>query len=332
MRSAVFASVAAFALVGCASTTTTRAVQSHRTAPAHKVLFPLNNELRDAVDLEWIGGASQHSYLFAEPNGKVLRQTIEKALEKSGLQAGTPIRARYGLRVLVSEAKGPHAGVGSQARLTATYTIVERATGQEVFRQTVQTEGTSIFLGLNENDLKLAWDISAPLTAKVAVDGVLARIVERNEDTFNTGLSASEWSDFWESYRATAIVSILLGPSVAGLNFVNPNNYFPWASDGAAKATARREENIDALNDFQAVPEARNARKRSAQANYFASATNASGFLLALAKDQGVAPVPIFPCEGSPKTEALKTIAMMQGIGFTTDSCMIRRSRFSGGQ
>jgi hypothetical protein len=106
MRLLAFASVAAITLAGCASTETTRDLQTPRAAPSASILFPAEHRLRDSVTLEWIGGLSQHSYLMAKPNQSVLRPLIENALENSGLQASTPIRARYGLRVLVEDADG----------------------------------------------------------------------------------------------------------------------------------------------------------------------------------------------------------------------------------
>ena len=132
MRSFVYASAALMALAGCASTSQTREMQAPRLAPTSSVLFPIQNEYRDAVVLEWIGGVDQYSYVLQKIDQEMLRPLIARALNASGLAAATPVRARYGLRVTVTDVDGAHVA-STTAHMVATYSIVERRTGREVF-------------------------------------------------------------------------------------------------------------------------------------------------------------------------------------------------------
>lgn len=160
--------MALLAVSGCASRETMRALQSPAPAPTGLIRFESDHAFRDAVALEWIGGVSRHSYIFAEPNQNVMRPLVLDALADSGLHAGTSVRARYGLRILVDEARGPQVGADFESAMSATYTLIERSTGAEVWSQQVSTPGAGYFLAFHEADWRTAWFID-PIVAAVEV-------------------------------------------------------------------------------------------------------------------------------------------------------------------
>lgn len=153
---------------GCASRDTLRALQTPAPAPRGLVRFEYEHPYRDAIVIEWVGGVSQQSYLFAEPNQRVIRGILQSALADAGAAAGTSVRARYGLRVEVTEAQGPDAGADFRAELAATYILVDRTSGGEVWRREVRTPGVGYFLAFNESDWQTAWFID-PILAAVEV-------------------------------------------------------------------------------------------------------------------------------------------------------------------
>ncbi|NWG52109.1 MAG: hypothetical protein HXY28_00155 [Hydrogenophilaceae bacterium] len=327
------------ALAGCvASREEARRLQAPPRAPQALILFPDRHELRGSVALEWIDGVSQHSYVLAEPNQSVMRPLIRRALEASGLLARTPVRARYGLRVTVDSAEGPMLGTDMRASLGATYVIVERATGREVFRRRVSTGGEAAFLKPNEDDLRRGAQRTLTLLRAVNHAGVPLAAFDLFWDFDPTVVgqgdlwdghqgqwwapidydewSQGDWNEFWEIYRYATLASLVIGPATVGAEIVNPLNFTPFASDSAA-ARARRG---DAGGIAQARRE-RDGRDRAARAIHRATAANVTAFLAALSEQEGVAPVPLVPCWGSPAVEALKAALLAQGRLFRTDDC-----------
>ena len=336
MKALIMSAVAMTALVGgCASTETMRTLQTSAPAPAGKVLFPIEHELRDSVVLDWIGGVSQHSYILAEPNQDVLRRSILRALEDSGLQASTSVRAKYGLRVLVSDAAGPDVGTVAVSRLKAEYTLVERATGREVFKTSTDSSGNALFLGLNESDLRRSTQRSLTL---LKIVNVPAAAIIANELAYDVDLTTrqgsmwdgvdysewtqSDWNEFWEIYRYASLAAIVYGPASVAVEMANPFNYFPFASDRAAVGAANGGAGHDSAASARA---SRNASMRAAKSNQRVVSASVTGFLMELSKDQGVSPVLILPCHGSPAVEAAKQQFMRQGVRYTTDSCYLPR-------
>ncbi len=164
---AVYLTVSVLALLaagGCASRDTMRALQAPATPPQGMIHFEESHQYRDAIALEWVGGVSQRSYVFAEPNQRVIQPIIASALEDTGLLAGTTVRSTYGLRVLVSEAQADEIGADFSSEMAATYTLVDRATGQEIWQREIRTPGAGYFLAFNETDWQAAWFID-PIVA-----------------------------------------------------------------------------------------------------------------------------------------------------------------------
>ena len=151
--------LAAVAASGCASRDTMRGLQAPQPAPRGAIEFETGHQYRDAVVIDWIGGVSQWSYVFAEPNQRVMRPIVQDALNESGLAAGTNVRARYGLRIDVSEAEGPRLGAEYESTLAATYVLVDRTDCSEVWRREITTPGAAHFLLFNESDWQMAWFI-----------------------------------------------------------------------------------------------------------------------------------------------------------------------------
>lgn len=149
--------LAMLAAAGCASRGDLRALQAPEPAPRGVLRFDDGHELRGAVALEWVGGVSRQSYLFAEPNQRIIRPVLQDALAESGLAAGTTVRARYGLRVDVAEVDGPTVGADYDSEVVATYVMVDRRDGGEIWRREVRTPGTGYFLTFNESDWQTAW-------------------------------------------------------------------------------------------------------------------------------------------------------------------------------
>lgn len=156
-KSLAILSLAALAASGCASRDTMRSLQAPAPAPQGMIRFETAHQYRDAVSLEWVGGVSQRSYIFAEPNQRVIRPIIQDALVNTGLSAGTNVRSRYGLQVLVSEAHGPSVGADYGSEFVATYTLLDRRSGDQVWQREIRTPGVGSFLALNEGDWQAAW-------------------------------------------------------------------------------------------------------------------------------------------------------------------------------
>jgi len=160
--------LAMLAASGCASRETMRALQAPQPLPRGVITFQDTHPLRDAVAIEWIGGMSRHSYIFAEPNQNVFRPVLQAALENSALAAGTNVRARYWLRVDVAEAHGPSVGGHFQSEMVANYVVMDRAAGSELWRREIRSPGAGQFLSYNEEDWRTAWFVD-PFTAAIAL-------------------------------------------------------------------------------------------------------------------------------------------------------------------
>lgn len=222
--------------------------------------------------------------------------------------------------------------------MKATYILVDRRTGQEIFRHTVESRATASAIGVNENDLHNATRISSRVFRALAIAGASAAVTEGIRDLDPTvgvddfgelgnayGYSEwtqDEWNSFLKIYRNSLIDSLVIGPTVVGLDLIDPFNYVPFADDGAAeKAAATRDQ----INDFQPSDADRNASQRAANAIHRALARNVAGFLLALTEQEGVTPTPILPCHGDAEVEALKRAFMSRGVSFRTDDCAFDR-------
>jgi len=269
-----------------------------------------------------------------------MRPLINRALFDSGLYARTPERAR--LRVTVDDARGPGLGGDMSASLAATYVLVERSSGREIYRQRVGTGGEARFLRLHEGDLRRASQRSWRLLRAVNHAGVSLAGADLLWDFDPTVIgqgdlwdghqgqwwdpidysewSQDDWNEFWEVYRYASLAALVAGPALTGLEMANPLNYVPFASDGAA-ARARRGER----GGERQAREERDGRARAARAIYRASAGNVTSFLAGLAADQGVEPVPVLPCWGSPAVEAFKAALRAQGRTYRSDDCTIPR-------
>lgn len=160
----------AVAATGCASRDTMRALQTPPSAPQGMIAFDNDHQFRDAIAIDWVGGVSRRSYLFSEPNQRVIRPIVQTALDDSGLGAGTNVRARYGLRVMVDDADGPDVGADFESTMAATYVLVDRATGAEVWRREIVTPGASHFLAFNEADWHTAWFVDPVLAVYTVVN------------------------------------------------------------------------------------------------------------------------------------------------------------------
>jgi hypothetical protein len=156
--------LAALAASGCASRDTMRALQTPAPVPQGVIRFDSEHQYRDTVAIEWVGGVSRWSYVFAEPNQRVIRPIVQDALTNSGLAASTTVRARYGLRVHVTEVDGPQVGADYDSQMVASYILIDRTNGEEVWRRDIQTPGTGYFLSFNESDWQTAWFID-PIVA-----------------------------------------------------------------------------------------------------------------------------------------------------------------------
>jgi hypothetical protein len=320
------------ALAACAGRADLRAAQTPPLAPAAVVLAPYEHRMRDAVVLDWIGGVSQQSYLMAEPSQAVIRPALQRALDQTGLAAGTATRARFGLRVLVQRAVGPDPGLDAKARLVATYTLVERATGETVFETTVDSAGVAPFLGLNESDLRTALGRSEallkivnPVAAAFALTDLAYDVdltswgggqlgesdLYRSYDEWTQG----DWNEFWEIYRYSVLGAAAAGPLLTAAEFANPLNYLPRASDGA-----RQRAEAGAIENFS-----RSGAARAALANERAAAASIAAFLVDLSRAERIPVLPILPCHGGADIQAAKRALMARGEAFTTDDCRVPR-------
>lgn len=325
MRFALLSAVALAALAGsCASREQARDLQASQApyGPSGSLVFGERSEFRGAVAVEYIGGVSQYSYVFAEPNGAAIRHALQTALDNSGLGARTSTRARYAVRVNILEADGPAVGGDFHSRLRAEYTLVDRATGQTAFSKTVATDAETQFIGFHEGDLRNATQRSARAMRAVTALGLVhvsADLLDNASLDLDGGDDAvdydawthEDWNDFWQVYKEAMIAAAVVGPVTATAEVVNPWNFLPWADDDAGRANGRHGSRIGS--------------DRAAQANNAAIYANVTQFLIAFADSQGVKPRPVLPCHGSPQVESFKRALLARGETFTTDNCMVSR-------
>jgi hypothetical protein len=177
------------------------------------------------------------------------------------------VRARYGLRVTVDRAEGPMFGADMRAALGATYVIVERATGREVFRHRAATGGEAAFLKPNEDDLRRGAQRSLELLRAVNHAGVPLAAFDLLWDFDPTVVgqgdlwdghqghwwapidynewSQGDWNEFWEIYRYATLGALVLGPVSVGAEIVNPLNFHTVRQRQRRRAGAARRRGRD---------------------------------------------------------------------------------------
>lgn len=318
----------------CASGDLTREIQRPQSsATPAAILFPETQEFRDAVAIDYISGVNAHSYVFAEPNAGLIRSVLSRALANSGLAASTPTRARYALAVEVLHADGPNIGGTASSSLQVRYVLRERATGQVVFAQDFSSDASVRFLGFHEDDAWRASQRSWAATRRVALLGLAPAVAdllydvdltidgEGNQwtssgwDPFDYDeWTHEDWNDFWQVYKEALIITSLIGPVTVGAEVINPWNFLPWADDEAARHARHSDPRGQRIGS-----------ERAAYANYRVVAGNVTAFLLAFSGQQGVEPMPILPCHGSPRIEGFKRELLSRGVMFRSDDCSIPR-------
>ena len=301
----LIALTAAVSLIGCASQQTRIRLQQPPQPTARAFQIPFNHPLRGAVVIDYVSGMSQHSYFFAEANQRAFRPMLQRALDRSGMAAATPLAGRYGLQVEFEELRGSFFGVDFDSRSRATYRIVERATGRVLFQEVVDAGFKARFIGLVEEDFAAAYW----LTMGVAAAG-LAHVSEAD------ALSRPEaWR---RAYQAT-LWSTLFAPLslVSPSNLVAGNDFF-----GRSRPPRPHMAHGDLSTEGYG---ARNGFTRGQQADHQMMRQSIAKFVMALSDQQDIPLTVILPCGHNIEIENIKVELSWRGIPYQGENCRMER-------
>ncbi len=309
------------------------AMQRPNLPMSESIAWTPNDRLYNSVVIDYVEGMSQRSYLFSKPNQSVYRPMLEVALARAGLLAHTPAEARYALQVTFDELKANDIGLDFAGQSRATYRIVNRRTGEEVFKSSVEARFLAVYPRLNETDFSLAYDISKPGVVGAAkaygafavAEGGLVELVNNNDnltDFFDGPIdeaTQATWTDVQQAYVWTTGVSLLAGPLVVLLDQIDPTNYIAFASDNEmmdAGVTGARQGYLSPQGFGS-----RDGGERARQASTKMLGQSITKFMLDLGKSEEVRFKAILPCTANREVEEMKQELMLQGHGFRTEIC-----------
>lgn len=136
MKSAVPLTVLALGvalLSGCASEARSDRMAVLATPQQRMVLTPL----RDNVAVQDVSGGQASNRLWASKVGNAaFAQALALSLGDAGLLARQPAAARYILSARMERLEQPLTGISLTVTATVSYSLVERASGREIFRRT----------------------------------------------------------------------------------------------------------------------------------------------------------------------------------------------------
>lgn len=143
-RSVAVALVLATLLAGCATPARVERMQvdpslALRTAAA-------SSPLKGSVAVKTVAGGKDTNPLWlSEVSSADFQRALEGSLREAGLLASTPTAGAYTLAANLEKLEQPLVGLDLKVTATVQYTLVERATGKEVYAKTLTTPYTATF-------------------------------------------------------------------------------------------------------------------------------------------------------------------------------------------
>lgn len=120
-------------LSGCATPARSDHMMVLATPQQRMVITPLRNNV--AV-LEVSGGQGSNRLWTSKVGNAEFAQALSLSLGDAGLLAASPAAARYTLSARMERLEQPMTGVNLTVTATVSYSLVERATGNELLRRT----------------------------------------------------------------------------------------------------------------------------------------------------------------------------------------------------
>lgn len=301
---------------------------------SESIAWTPNDRLYNSVTIDFVEGMSQRSYLFSKPNQSVYKPMLKAALIKAGLWAEpTSTQARYALQVTFDELRANDIGLDFAGHSRATYRIVNRRTGEEVYKTSVEARFLAVYPRLNEGDFALAYDIGKPgvvgaakaYAAYGAIEGGVVELINNNDnltDFFDGPIdeaTQATWTDVQQAYVWTTGVSLLAGPLVVLMDHLDPTNYIAFASDNEMmdRGVSGARQGYLSQQGFGS----RDGGQRARQASTKMLGQSITKFVLDLGRSEEVRFKAILPCTANREVEEMKQQLMLQGHGFRTELC-----------
>jgi hypothetical protein len=127
---------------GCATPARSDHMAVLATPQQRMVLTPLRNNV--AV-LEVSGGRSSNRLWTSKVGNTEFARALSLSLQDAGLLAANPAAARYTLSARMEQLEQPLTGVNLTVTATVSYSLVERATGNELLHRTYTLPYTAPF-------------------------------------------------------------------------------------------------------------------------------------------------------------------------------------------
>jgi hypothetical protein len=336
--------LAASLLAACATKPTHVQLQQPRLPADQAAAWGAEHRLYRSVALDYVGGMSQRSYLFAEANQSAFRPLLERAMDRAGLLAPTVTAARYALQIDFEHLQGSAIGYDFTSDSLAAYRIVNRATGEIVFESRVPASFKASFTPINEKDAEAAWLRSAPLLDLVSTVGPAYALNESvtleyfandagARDRFGIDVieaTQDQWNTGWRRYYQANVWAALWGPVTQGLSLINPTNFIAspnfWGVPPRSEVLGARRGALD-IQGFGA----RNGGERARQADFHMMSQSITRFMIRLGESEQVRFATVVPCLDNAEVLALKGALTANGIPWRSDNCQAYRQRKTDG-
>ena len=281
------------------------------------------NRFYQSVVVDYVTGMDQHSYLFGKANQLAYRPLLERLLIETGMQAPTPLAARYGLRVEFKDLEGSAIGTDFTARSIAVYRIVNRMTGETVFEREVPAQFTAIFPGLNEHDFALAYKRLGTSVPLLEAAGYAYAATQHSNHDIATGqgwiLSPEQHTDFIKFYQSSIAFAVYNELSV-GWDFVRPSNFIAWANfsgRGPRESVLAAPKGLLSENGIGS----RDGTERQKQADFMMMGQSLTKFVIAASDAEHVRFITLLPCGANIEVDAIKDDLQAHGMLWETDEC-----------
>lgn len=319
----VAALVSTMALVGCATTADQVEMQRPALPNTEGLAWKPDDRLYRSVAVDYVKGMSKRSYLFSEGNQLGFKPMLEAALYRADLLAPTPTAARYALQVDFTQLDGAAIGTDFSAKSVATYTVVNRATGEEVLKKTVNADFTAVFPLLNEGDAEIATALPEAVVTGISKLGDKAPEVATGAMIVDKSVVSWSPREIWSggggrvAYQSAAWAA-LWGPAYAGMKFINPFNFvgFPNYFGETPDAPQARQGALS-TRGFGS----RSGYERAHQADYQIMAQSITKFVIAAGEAEDVKFTTVLPCLDNAEVKEIKYNLMLKGMPWKTDEC-----------
>jgi hypothetical protein len=322
----IAAAVSTLALAGCATTADQVEMQRPALPNTAGLAWKPDDRLYRSVTVDYVKGMSKRSYLFSEGNQLGFKPMLETALYRADLLAPTPAAARYALQIDFTQLDGAAIGTDFTATSIATYTIVNRATGDTVVKKTVNADFTAVFPLLNESDAEAATVIPETIGSGIVragehlpkiVKGLVVADIATDSWAPSTDISNISRTDGRRAYQA-GVWALLWGPADVALNLVNPFNFIGSANYfGETPEAPHMRQGALSTRGFGS----RSGYKRAHQADYQVMAQSITKFVIAAGEAEDVKFTTILPCLESAEVKEIKYNLMLKGMPWITDDC-----------